>query len=149
MLYFQTTTGIPTNDLYYPRLNGSGHTCNRARFEVFANSVSQGIANLNNAGLPETNPWNVDDNNLPPGTYYAPSGYDRYWKKDLSGIDAAAIADNDGKVLITLEWTGANNVIGETPHSDACWFRISKEDSTILISTTVNLFSSYEFDPYT
>lgn len=148
MLYFNTTTGVPSDDLYYPRINATGHSCNRARFEVFTNGVSQGIANLNNAGPPAANPWNVDDNNIPPGVYAFPNVTDRYWSKILTGEDAAEIADSEGKVDITLQWTGAGNTIGEVPHSDACWFRISKEDGTILLSTTVDLFSSYEFDPY-
>ena len=148
MLYFSTTADVPSDDLYYPRINGTGHICNRARFEVFANLVSQGIANLNNGGLPATNPWNVDDGNHPPGTYFAASADDRYWSKTLTGADAAAIADEDGKVNITLEWTGAGNIIGEVPHGDASWIRISKQDSTVLLSTTVDLFTGYEFDPY-
>lgn len=144
VLYFAQPTGVIT-DPYYPRINSFGHQCNRAKFEVFANLVSQGVANLNNGG--GTIPPDIDEENRPPGY---PLGYansdplDRYWSKTFTGADAAAIAGPGGKVNFTLTYIGAQT----PPHSDACWIRITKDDGTVLASVTVNAFTNYEFDPY-
>lgn len=144
VMYFNQNTEV-TTDPYYPRTcSVGGHSCNLARFEVFANAISQGIANLNNAGgttLPD-----IDDHNTPVGY---PAGYnnsdpsDRYWFKVFSGEDAAAIADESGKVNFTLTYIGTG-----TPHSDASWIRITKDDGTVLLTTCISTFSGYEFDPY-
>lgn len=148
LMYFNLNTTV-TTDPYYPRIGAvGGHSCNRARFEVFANSISQGIANLNNAGGTNPADGTIDDGNRSP---LYPSGYDnsdpldRYWSKTFSGADAAAIAGPGGTVTFTTVWTG---IPPEVPHSDASWLRITKEDNTVLLSTTIDAFTSYEFDPY-
>lgn len=145
LMYF----GMPTveeTDPYYPRIGAIGsHTCNRARFEVFANAISQGIANLNNAGGTSIPDGTIDDGNLPPGPYDSPTVNDRYWQKTFTGEDAEAIAGPDGKVTFTLGWTGIDPT---GPHADASWIRITKQDGTVLVSTTVDAFTSYVFDPY-
>lgn len=140
LMYFQNNTAV-TTDPFYPRLCFGGHTCNNARFEFFCNGVSQGIANLNNIG--GTVPPDIDDLNYPPPGYDAPSGQDRYWSVVLSGADAAAIAGPGGVVNITVNYIGTGS-----PHSDASWVRISKEDGTVLSSTCMTSFAGYTFDPY-
>lgn len=141
LMYFEKSTAI-TTDKYYSRLAFGSHSCNAARFNVLANGVVLGDANLNNLG--GTTEPDIDAFNLPPGPYDAPSPYDRYWSKILSGIDASSIAGSDGKVTISVVYTGTG-----TPHSSAAWIRIKKEDGTILVSTVVSSFTGYVFDPYT
>lgn len=141
LMYFGNST-VVTSDAFYPRICGVGtHSCNNARFEVFCNSVSQGVANLNNAA--GTVSPDIDDHNTPPGSYDSPSSFDRYWSVTLSGADAADIAGSGGTVLVTINYIGTG-----TPHSDASWFRITKEDGTVLSSTCVTEFAGYTFDPY-
>jgi len=153
LVYNNQYVTIPPDDPFPVRLSPPGHGCNRARFEVFVNNVSQGIANLNNAGgvgdIPPV-PHDIDDYNLPPSTppYAYPSQYDRYWSKVITSAEAENLADATGKLNITLYWTGTGNTQYIIPHSDASWIRISDENGNVLVSTTVNLFSNYVFDPY-
>lgn len=144
VMYFDYATTV-TTDPYYPRGCAKGHGCNRARFMVKANGIDQGIANMNNAGGTNAANGTIDDHNLPPGPYNNPSNGDRYWKKVLSGAEAASVADGDGKVTITLVYTATD---GSVPHSDAIWVRIKKEDGTLLASACVDAFAGYTFDPY-
>lgn len=145
IMYFSFAT-VVTTDPFYPRICGVGsHNCNRARYEVFANTVSQGIANLNNANGTSIPDGTIDDHNLPPTGYDAPSGTDRYWEKTFTGEDAAAIAGPGGTVEFTLTWTGIDPA---GAHGDASWLRITKEDGSPLLNTCINSFTSYIFDPY-
>lgn len=145
IMYFESGSTNPS-DINYGRPSGmsTGHVCNRARFELNANSVSLGIANMNNAG--GTDPDNPDDQNMPPTypNYSGANARDRYYIREIQPQEAEQIADDDGIIFITTTYIGTI----QPPHSDAVWIRISKQDGTILDSTTINAFDGYEFDPY-
>ena len=144
VMFFGKTT-LVTIDPYYPRLCYLTHNCNRAKYNVKANGVTQGIANMNNANG-DGGAINTDDGNVPPGypNYDNPSSNDRYWGKTLSGADAAAIANAQGEVVITLVYIGT--II--PPHSDAVTVRISKINGTVLAQACVDTFAGYTFNPY-
>lgn len=145
VMYFDLPTSNK-EDKYYPRNCSKGHICNRARFEVLANGISQGIANMNNSNGTSVENGTIDDVNRPPDfpNYDSPTAKDRYFIKVISGTEAAAIANTEGKVEITLSYTGIDN----NPHSEAVWLRIKKEDGTVVSNSCVNAFTSFEFDPY-
>lgn len=148
LMYFSAQTAV-TTDLYYPRMCAIGsHGCNRARFEVFANGVSQGIANLNNAGGTNAADGSIDDHNTPPTypNYDQANAADRYWGKEITGADAADIAGAGGTVDFTLQWTGIDPA---GAHSNACWFRITKTSTQeVILNTCLDAFTSYQFNPY-
>lgn len=146
VMYFAYRTAIPSTDPFVGDSGnsrpGEGHTCNNARFEVFANGISQGIANMNNANgaaFP-----NQDDHNTPPLPYQSPFGADRYYKKIITGSEAQAIAGVAGNVTITMDYVGSG-----VAHSEAVWVRIKRDNGTVLTNTTISSFGAgYTFNPY-
>jgi hypothetical protein len=143
VMYFGANT-LDITDIYYPRTCSTDHTCNRAKFEVTANGISQGIANMNNVG--GSDPINNDTNNVPPlyPSYANSTPYDRYWSKTLTGADAASIADSNGKLFIELVYVGTIM----PPHSSAVTVKITKVDGSVLAQVCVSAFEGYEFNPY-
>ena len=115
-------------------LNGSpcsgGHGCNRAVFDILANSVVLGQVNLNNGGGIH------DDVNRPPTypNYPGASSGDRYNALSITSQQAQSIASNSPNGLIDFSfdcaciWSGANqNCVGSSCHTDVSWVRIIKD----------------------
>ena len=115
-------------------LNGSpcsgGHGCNRAVFDILANSVVLGQVNLNNGGGIH------DDVNRPPTypNYPGASSGDRYNALSITSQQAQSIAANSPNGLIDFSfdcaciWSGANqNCVGSSCHTDVSWVRIIKD----------------------
>lgn len=146
LMYFNKPTSNPL-DKYANRLGQIGtHSCNRARFEVFANSASQGIANLNNAGGGNIPDGTIDDGNRAPEypNYSDPDTTDRYWSKVFTKADALGLVAPDGKIVFSLVYTGIDN----SPHSDSAWLRVTKDTGEIILSTTLDILTTFTFDPY-
>ena len=114
--------------------NGSpcsgGHGCNRAVFDILANSVVLGQVNLNNGGGIH------DDVNRPPTypNYPGASSGDRYNALSITSQQAQSIAANSPNGLIDFSfdcaciWSGANqNCVGSSCHTDVSWVRIIKD----------------------
>lgn len=153
VMYFANNTNVVTDPFYDATVGGrrctGGHTCNAAKFNLIANNIVQGVANMNNNG--GSDPVNSDDHNTPPGGYASPSAEDRYFRKDISGTDAAAIAGPDGTVFIELDYIGTAQYLPlgvRNPHDSAVWLRITRLGGIQLLSTCLNAFSGYTFDPY-
>ena len=138
--------------------NGSpcsgGHGCNRAVFDILANSVVLGQVNLNNAGGIH------DDVNRPPTypNYPGASSGDRYNALSITSSQAQSIASNSPNGLIDFSfdcaciWSGANqNCVGSSCHTDVSWVRIIKDMG---LSTEEELYNGcpngnfiQDFDP--
>lgn len=142
MLYFTyLQDGTVPNEPYPDRKCVGAHVCNRARFDMYGNNVLIGRFSLNNNG------GESDLGNIPPGTYSRPDPTDRYSKIDITEQQAQQLVDPvTNKIELTLQFIPV--FAGDQPHSTACWLRIKKENGTIVESTCVSTFSSYEFDPY-
>ena len=158
VMYFELGTGV-TTDPYYDaaapsgRYASSGHTCNAAKFNLLANGIVQGVANMNNNdGVAP----NEDSYNMPPGAYNNSNVDDRYYKKVISKADATAIANPDGTLIITMvyigtiDWGTAGTADGGAPdpHSSAVWIRIKKQNGTTVVSSTLSSFTGYTYNPY-
>lgn len=156
VMYFALDTADASDPYYDSTIIGGGrrcvggHTCNAAKFNLLANDVVLGIANMNNGGG-DGGTVNDDWNNQPPGPYNNSNANDRYYLKTISGPEAASIANPDGTVLVELEYIGTvdwSNVGQPSPHSSAVWIRIKDENGNQLVSTCVDSFAGYTFDPY-
>jgi len=161
VMYFKNNTAN-TADPFYPRIVYGNHECFRARFEVFANNTSLGIANMNNLTPSlDFGEWAKNDKNTPPEPYDNPDpgvntggissgNRDRYWKKVITSSEAEALIKDrvDGKIDITLKWTGENNSINVPVHSDQNWIRIKDSTGKVLLSTTTKAFTNLVFDPF-
>lgn len=107
-----------------PEGNGSGcygnHTCNSAKYKIYANDIAIGIANLNNYGqddlgtVVQTGFGDVttyQDEDIP----YTNNVFDRYWKQVITSDQAVSIANGFDGIRITFEcvstilWQGTDN----------------------------------------
>lgn len=147
MMYFELNPNNSVDDPYYPRLCTGGHICNRARFEIFANNVSIGIANLNNNGGTSIPDGTIDDENRPPDypNYLGYHTRDRYWELNITTETAEMIMDPDtGIIDFDCVYTGIDN----NPHSSASWFKITKQNGTVLSSECISTSTGFTFDPF-
>lgn len=157
VMYFENNT-TDIADPYIDSVTGNrlcvgGHSCNAAKYELVANGISQGVANMNNKGtIGGGNPdIDYDEYNSPPGSYQSSHANDRYFIKTITASEAASIAAADGTVTLELVFIGTwdyANLGYPNGHASAVWMRIRDSNGVQLSSTCISETASYIFDPY-
>lgn len=156
---------IPCTDGMFNQ-NGIGrHTCNRAFFEVTANNVYVGDANMNNLTIYQ-NGFEIigvktrsgkfsckDDNNRPhalrPDNVWNGTSTSRYARIDITPAQAQAIATATNSNKLSLRLVSAMTTYGydcsrtgQGPHTDVTWFRVSRPNGQVVYNGCPTTFAA-------
>lgn len=102
----------------------SGHSCNNAKFVVYANDVYIGDINLNNETLGQSSPYDNQGNTpsvLTGGTWTG-SPAARYSRIDITAQQASQIVGNSNSTVLQFKLIG----LASSPHTNTTWLRISR-----------------------
>lgn len=104
---------------------GSGHTCNNAKFSVYANEIYIGDINLNNDAVGQAPPYDNQQNTpsvLTGGTWSGAANA-RYSRIDITAQQAAQIIGSSNSTVIQIKLTA----LSSSPHTNITWLRVSRK----------------------